>query len=92
MTAESTLIHSRRNCLSGFCAWHNPSDHHMKDWPKSIRMDRADRLTERLCAHGIGHPDPDTLVYLETFTKYKMSGVHGCDGCCVIRNEKEGEQ
>lgn len=71
-------IHTKNSCSPGFCAWHNPSDHHMKDWPKIIRMDRQDQLTERICEHGVGHPDPDTLAYLNN----DWSGAHGCDGCC----------
>ncbi len=31
---------------------------------------------ERTCAHGIGHPDPDSLAWLG------CEGIHGCDGCC----------
>ena len=47
---------------------------HMSKWPKNIR---ETGLVERVCPHGIGHPDPDWL-------KGKPShwGVHGCDGCC----------
>ena len=47
---------------------------HMSKWPKNIR---ETGLVERVCPHGIGHPDPDWL-------KGRPShwGVHGCDGCC----------
>lgn len=68
------------------CCIHRPSDHHMKDWPWSVRLDRFDLLTERHCPdHGIGHPDPDSLSFIER--QYgkdtaDVSGIHGCDGCC----------
>jgi len=53
------------------CPIHNPSNHHMKDWEQNWRPDR--RLIERICPHGIGHPDPDDIATDKT---------HGCDGCC----------
>jgi hypothetical protein len=33
---------------------------------------------ERICDHGIGHPDPDDIRVRERWDE----GVHGCDGCC----------
>jgi hypothetical protein len=44
----------------------------MKDWPQHYRYDRG--MTERICPHGVGHPDPDDRT---------ANGVHGCDGCCT---------
>ena len=38
----------------------------MSTWPVS--------RDERVCPHGIGHPDPDR--------PHHGGGVHGCDGCC----------
>lgn len=29
---------------------------------------------ERICPHGVGHPDPDDT---------NPDTVHGCDGCCA---------
>lgn len=42
-------------------------------------------LAERICPHGVGHPDPDSLDFArreggEDFAG--AEGVHGCDGCC----------
>lgn len=74
------IVHAKDQC-SGRCVIHNPSDHHMVDWPRLWRLDRG--LMERICPHGIGHPDPDHLWYL---TEHNMAeggeGIHGCDGCC----------
>lgn len=44
-------------------------------------------LTERLCVHGIGHPDPDSVEFLASKEDDPADarwgwGVHGCDGCC----------
>lgn len=66
-------VHSPEICQGRPCVIHNPSDHHMREWPTHYRFDR--RIMERICPHGIGHPDPD-----DPFTG---RGIHGCDGCCT---------
>lgn len=65
------------------CAIHWPTGHRMVDYPQHWRDDRA--LMERICPHGIGHPDPDDLDYKrrtwgEGFVYFES--IHGCDGCC----------
>lgn len=55
----------------------------MYGWPQHWRNDR--KFMERLCKHGIGHPDPDQMDFLRRAydTDYVAAqGVHGCDGCC----------
>ena len=64
--------HSPDKCVGRPCPVHNPSDHHMRSWPLNYRPDRG--LTERLCHHGVGHPDPDDP------SKHRR---HGCCGCCT---------
>ncbi len=80
---EVTLIggqvitaHELKDCRQArmkqeYCCIHYSSDHHMLGWPQNWREDKGQM--ERVCPHGIGHPDPDDL-YTDT--------VHGCDGCC----------
>lgn len=69
----------RPSCRDG-CAIHAPSYHHMRDWPQIMR---ETNLVERICSHGIGHPDPDSLAfYRKIDSEGKWYGVHGCDGCC----------
>lgn len=66
------------------CAIHAPSDHHMKDWKLIFR---ESGMLERICPHGIGHPDPDTMSFVKRRLGKEISeyeGVHGCDGCCVL--------
>lgn len=58
------------------CCIHNPSNHHMITWPQNWRGDKG--MMERLCPHGIGHPDPDDLKVRTT----EWASVHGCCGCC----------
>ncbi|WP_169807239.1 hypothetical protein [Herbidospora cretacea] len=61
----------------------------MVSWRQGWRSDRG--LMERLCRHGVGHPDPDDID-----RKRRARGddfawaeaVHGCDGCCrLVRGE-----
>lgn len=70
------VCHDRTVCLPP-CPIHSPTDHHMVTWRQNWRSDR--RIMERLCKHGVGHPDPDE-------GKIGLgldAGTHGCDGCCV---------
>jgi len=71
-----TNVHSKTKCKGEYCCIHNPSKHHMSDWQQVWREDKG--AMERVCEHGIGHPDPDDPYYSMT----KHAGVHGCDGCC----------
>ena len=71
-------MHSSTDC--DVCPFHNPSDHHMKDWVLNLRMSG---LTERVCAHGVGHPDPDSLAWFDRIKPDHSLDVHGCDGCCI---------
>lgn len=74
--------HPPSKCRGQYCVVHNPSDHHMRDWPLNWRADRY--LMERMCAHGCGHPDPDDVAFQRSHPvlKGRAPGSHGCDGCC----------
>jgi len=76
-------FHPQKQCAGGTCCLHNPSDHHMKEWPLNWRDDRG--LMERICEHGVGHPDPDGLAHIVAVHGQKaadVEAVHGCDLCC----------
>jgi hypothetical protein len=81
-----SAIHPLDQCMGQFCPFHNPSPHHMAEWNIHVRLDKG-ALVERICAHGIGHPDPDSLAYFIRVNGPSASylGVHGCDGCCRTR-------
>lgn len=84
---QVVVTHGPDEC-SPPCTIHSPSDHHMASWPQLWRSDR--QIMERVCEHGIGHPDPDDLR-VRTQAGY---GVHGCDGCCraPMPTESNGEK
>jgi hypothetical protein len=71
----------------------------MRDWPMNLRTDAwAFPLIERICIHGVGHPDPDSIAFMdsklsEKDKKYGFS-IHGCDldengKPCCFDQEKE---
>lgn len=70
-------VHDESQCAGEYCTIHNFSDHHMVDWPQNWRSDRG--IMERVCVHGVGHPDPDDPKF-----KHESERVHGCDGCCTL--------
>lgn len=64
-------VHKEIECKRQHCVIHRPSDHSMRSFPTHWRSDRG--FMERICPHGVGHPDPDDFT---------ADPVHGCDGCC----------
>lgn len=78
-------VHRAAECEGTFCTLHNPSAHHMRTWRLHWRGDR--RIFERICEHGIGHPDPDDLSYRRR--QGTANGVHGCDLCCSPNFESQ---
>ena len=73
-------VHDRAECAGRGCVIHHPSAHHMRTWPLNWREDL--RAMERVCLHGIGHPDPDDLAW-QVSQGRAHAGIHGCDGCCT---------
>jgi hypothetical protein len=56
----------------------------MRSFELNWRGDR--KMFERICPHGIGHPDPDHMAwYRRTYGTESAyyEGIHGCDGCCA---------
>lgn len=89
-TGQNILVHDFEQCDSARkgapqgCCVHGPSKHHMVDWPTHWRDDR--KLMERICPHGIGHPDPDDIAFKRRHYGDEVAhteAVHGCDGCCA---------
>lgn len=67
------IVHDKTKCSGPYCTIHNNSNHVMKDFVQRWRTDKG--FMERVCTHGIGHPDPDEIYN-------NRNGIHGCDGCC----------
>lgn len=91
-------VHDPSRCEGRGCPVHHPSDHPMRSfrlsWREEGMFDVKPSHFERICSHGVGHPDPDSAAFLATLG-FDVS-VHGCDGCCTgsgpeaETNEKEG--
>lgn len=88
-TGQRLLVHAKGDCRGEHCVIHNPSDHSMRDFPTHWRSDLA--MMERICPHGVGHPDPDDLAFRESLggplAKHVYS-MHGCDGCCRVERKE----
>lgn len=78
------FAHRREDCAEdAFCAVHKPSQHCMSTFPQHWRTDR--QLMERICPHGVGHPDPDHMAFYAQHhspAQVAAESTHGCDGCC----------
>jgi len=68
--------HHPSQCEGHICSLHNRTDHSMRSFPQHWRWDRG--IMERVCPHGVGHPDPDDYMILNG----DDNGIHGCCGCC----------
>jgi hypothetical protein len=70
-TGQHIRVHNKGQCEGKHCPIHNPSLRAQQIGKTHWRTDRA--IMERICVHGIGHPDPDSEY---------QDDIHGCDGCC----------
>lgn len=81
-TGRKFYVHKRTvDCDINGCAIHNPSYHPLSDAKQFMREDRG-FLIERICDHGIGHPDPDSASFMAKNGYGSSIWIHGCDGCC----------
>lgn len=79
---ELVNVHDESDCEDQpACIIHRPTEHHMSDWPLRWRWDRG--IFERICSHGVGHPDPDQFYYWAKCGTLDVEAIHGCDSCCV---------
>lgn len=83
-----TNLHpANEECATDGCMIHNPDEAwvgNREGWPYSPR---ADGRMERLCPHGVGHPDPDAARFLNRTRPNLAASIHGCDGCCFDGGE-----
>lgn len=83
-----TNVHESWRCAGRPCVIHAPTLHHMRTWRLHWRGDRG--IFERICQHGVGHPDPDQFAFWKK-TGRDYEAVHGCDFCCSRIDFIEGE-
>lgn len=56
------VVHPHSECAGrAVCVIHAPTNHHMRSWRLHWRSDRG--IFERMCPHGVGHPDPDQWAH-----------------------------
>ena len=84
-----TNVHSEVLCEGRSCPVHSRTNHSMRVFPQNFREDTG--VMERLCTHGIGHPDPDGFPYME-MTNNNWMKIHGCDGCCHPSTESSAAE
>src|SRR6478735_1940651 len=83
----SLTTHNPDRCSGEYCVVHNPSEHKMREWPTNYRADVG--IMERICSHGVGHPDPDDVAHQIRMDPENghYANVHGCCGCCNLSLE-----
>lgn len=76
-------VHTEDVCAGQHCCIHNPSQHHMLQWPG--HWEPLFKQMWRTCPHNMEHPDPDDLTFHRAKfgdEEVSVSSLHGCDGCC----------
>ncbi len=77
--------HEESKCSGQHCCIHNPSEHHMREWPLNWRQDKG--VMERICERGVWHPDPDDAAHNVRSGRGYLN-IHGCDGCCKAQQKR----
>jgi len=92
--------HGSDECSGSPCCIHSPSNHPLRNAPLGWRPERA--LIERLCEHGLWHPDPDDRAHWERKLAtpngldpasqefLDVRAEHNCDGCCTGTYQEPG--
>lgn len=88
-TGREVRTHHKDKCAGQNCSIHNPSAHPLKNAPTVWRDDL--KMMERICTHGVGHPDPDDVAYNVGILgkDENVYASHGCDGCCTNSKVQE---
>lgn len=74
--------HPPAACAGTACCVHNPSKHHMSEFPQFWFDDT--KSMARVCPHGVYHPDPDEVAFRQERSTLWQIGWHPCCGnkCC----------
>lgn len=74
-------VHRRGTCTGTHCSIHNPSDHPLKDAPRSWQLN----LIWRTCDHGYDHPDPDSIAsVIDRGGSIDLTHYCCADNCCGL--------
>jgi hypothetical protein len=78
-------VHAIGTCSGPYCCVHNPSDHPLRNLP--LYWVPFGAVMERVCAHGIRHPDPDDVAHWRRLYGDRAAdarAAHCCDTdrCC----------
>lgn len=86
-TTAGIRHHTREQCDGEPCPFHAPSLHPMIEEPMHLR---ETGLIERMCRHGVGHPDPDSAAFMDRAYGHRPGtwSIHGCDGCCSLTRDR----
>lgn len=76
-----TGVHDADECADRSCTIHDPSEHHMLPFDLHYRADRG--IFERVCGHGVGHPDPDQVAHWRWIFDREDADAEAIHGCCA---------
>lgn len=79
-------VHPPQACRGQTCCVHNPSEHPLRT--AALTWNALTATMNRVCSHGLVHPDPDDIAFKERTlgpSDVWGYGVHTCDGCCWPR-------
>lgn len=79
-------FHGPEVCTGRPCPLHAPSRHPLRAAPIMMPVTPDDIVLERLCPHGIAHPDPDSVQLADILDPAGEGEhqIHPCDGCCRV--------
>lgn len=80
-------VHSSKQCEGRNCVIHNNPSLHPLTMEPAVWNDE-ETAVERVCVHGVVHPDVDDLDYRKTVGQYYVYLEHECDGCCGLEQPK----
>jgi len=85
-TGLKIQTHHSRDCKGENCSIHNPSSHKL-DKARQV-WDDENKLMQRVCEHGLKHPDFDDVKFNKDAKSNANYGKHNCDGCCGLVAQK----
>lgn len=88
LESGTTLSHHTKENCSGNCCLHGSSPHPSCRMPRQWRQDRG--ILEHVCPHGIGHPCYAGVDYVLGIGGH-ADAIHGCDGCCVVVDNRPND-